>query len=56
MAYETAPEAGYVLGHSQRELARLEKQAGFFSESTRDGLLRAGVAPRSSVELGEATE
>jgi ubiquinone/menaquinone biosynthesis C-methylase UbiE len=37
--------AGYVLGHSERELARLEKQAGFYAEATRDGLRKAGIVP-----------
>ena len=35
----------YVLGHSDSELARLERQAGFFGEMTRDVLERAGVKP-----------
>jgi 2-polyprenyl-3-methyl-5-hydroxy-6-metoxy-1,4-benzoquinol methylase len=43
----------YVLGHSDRELARLERQAAFFGDMTRDGLLRAGIAPGMRVlELG----
>lgn len=33
----------YVLGHSDRELARLERQAAFFGDMTRDGLVRAGI-------------
>ena len=45
--------ADYVLGDSQRELARLEKQAGFYAEPTRDGLLKAGLAPGMRVlDLG----
>jgi ubiquinone/menaquinone biosynthesis C-methylase UbiE len=39
------PDGGYVLGHSERELARLERQAGFFADMTRDILRRAGVVP-----------
>ncbi|HSI41113.1 MAG TPA: methyltransferase domain-containing protein [Xanthobacteraceae bacterium] len=35
----------YVLGHSERELARLERQAGFFADATREVLVRAGLAP-----------
>jgi ubiquinone/menaquinone biosynthesis C-methylase UbiE len=35
----------YVLGHSERELARLERQAAFFAEMTRDALVRAGIGP-----------
>lgn len=37
--------AGYVLGHSGRELARLEQQAAFFADATRELLLRAGLKP-----------
>ncbi|MGQ4274249.1 class I SAM-dependent methyltransferase [Terrihabitans sp. B22-R8] len=33
----------YVLGSSERELARLEKQASFFADATRDVLTRAGL-------------
>ncbi|MEP7239449.1 MAG: class I SAM-dependent methyltransferase [Devosia sp.] len=44
---------GYVLGHSERELARLEKQAGFYAEATRDGLVKAGIGPGMTVlDLG----
>jgi SAM-dependent methyltransferase len=35
----------YVLGHSERELARLERQAAFFAGATHDILLRAGLRP-----------
>jgi SAM-dependent methyltransferase len=43
----------YVLGHSDRELARLERQAGFFADMTRDVLLRAGLKPGMKVlDLG----
>jgi SAM-dependent methyltransferase len=38
-------QQGYVLGDSERELKRLEAQAGFYAEGTRDGLLKAGIAP-----------
>ncbi len=39
-----APEpANYVLGHSEQELARLERQAEIFSVETRDWLRRAGL-------------
>jgi ubiquinone/menaquinone biosynthesis C-methylase UbiE len=38
-------DPAYVLGHSERELARLERQAGFFADMTRDILLRAGLKP-----------
>jgi ubiquinone/menaquinone biosynthesis C-methylase UbiE len=34
----------YVLGHSQEELARLQRQAEFFAEATTDILTRAGIA------------
>ncbi len=52
-ANDTAQEHGYVLGHSPAELARLEQQAAFFAEMTRDGLVRAGVAPGMRVlDLG----
>ncbi|WMT86740.1 class I SAM-dependent methyltransferase [Pelagibacterium sp. 26DY04] len=33
----------YILGHSERELARLEQQAALFAGQTRDILLRAGL-------------
>lgn len=46
-------QQGYVLGDSERELKRLEAQAGFFAEGTRDGLLKAGIAPGMKVlDLG----
>lgn len=38
-------DTSYVLGHSERELARLERQAGFFADMTRDILVRAGLRP-----------
>jgi SAM-dependent methyltransferase len=44
-----AADASYVLGHSERELARLRKQAAFFAEMTRDVLVKAGIAPGMSV-------
>lgn len=34
----------YVLGHAERELRRLERQAGFYAGPTRDGLVKAGLA------------
>lgn len=36
-------DSEYVLGHSNRELARLERQAGLYAEATRDGLIKAGL-------------
>src|SRR5712672_1848227 len=33
----------YILGHSEHELARLERQAEIFSVETRDWLRRAGL-------------
>ncbi len=44
MTAADAPD-DYVLGHSERELARLEAQAAFYADATRDGLLKAGIAP-----------
>ncbi len=45
--------AAYVLGHSDSELARLERQAAFFADMTRDILVRAGIAPGMRVlDLG----
>src|SRR5690554_3222064 len=35
----------YVLGHSEQELARLEKQGELFGAETRQVLVRAGLAP-----------
>lgn len=35
----------YALGHSERELARLQKQASFYAEFTRTVLLKAGLRP-----------
>jgi ubiquinone/menaquinone biosynthesis C-methylase UbiE len=42
-------ETDYVLGHSGRELARLEGQAAFFADATRDGLVKAGIGPGMNV-------
>lgn len=36
---------GYILGHSDDELARLERQSLFFAEPTADVLQRAGLKP-----------
>ena len=36
--------SAYVLGHSQRELDRLQRQAALFADLTRDILLRAGLS------------
>jgi ubiquinone/menaquinone biosynthesis C-methylase UbiE len=53
MTDESAGGHEYVLGHSNRELDRLEKQAGFFAEATRDGLIKAGIGPGMRVlDLG----
>ena len=50
---ESGGQTGYVLGHSERELKRLEAQAGFYEEATRDALLKAGIAPGMRVlDLG----
>lgn len=35
--------SAYVLGHSERELARLERQAAFFADATREVLVRSGL-------------
>jgi ubiquinone/menaquinone biosynthesis C-methylase UbiE len=40
---------GYVLGHSQQELTRLERQAAIFAEPTEDVLRRAGLRPGMTV-------
>jgi ubiquinone/menaquinone biosynthesis C-methylase UbiE len=42
-----ASEGGvpYVLGHSEQELARLEKQSELFGRETRNVLIEAGLAP-----------
>jgi len=40
---ETQEAANYALGYSRRELQRLELQAGFYRDLTRDVLLRAGL-------------
>lgn len=39
----------YVLGHSDRELARLERQAAFFADITRQLLVQAGLRPGMKV-------
>ncbi|MEO6395635.1 MAG: class I SAM-dependent methyltransferase [Devosia sp.] len=46
---EGQQQNGYVLGDSERELKRLAAQAGFYAEGTRDGLLKAGIAPGMKV-------
>jgi SAM-dependent methyltransferase len=47
------PRASYVLGHSDPELARLERQAGLFAGPTRALLLRAGLrAGQRVLDLG----
>ncbi|MCW5696209.1 MAG: methyltransferase domain-containing protein [Bauldia sp.] len=40
---------GYVLGHTDGELGRLERQAAIFSEATEDVLRRAGIGPGMKV-------
>lgn len=50
---ETEGAGGYVLGHSDRELERLERQATFFGDMTREVLVRAGIEPGMRVlDLG----
>jgi len=39
----TGDQSSYVLGHSEQELARLERQAEIFSLETRDWMRRAGL-------------
>src|SRR6266513_2243885 len=39
----TGDQPSYILGHSEQELARLERQAEIFSLETRDWLRRAGL-------------
>lgn len=39
----------YALGHSEQELARLERQGQIFASETREFLRRAGLAPGMSV-------
>lgn len=39
----------YVLGHTDAELIRLERQAAIFSEATEDVLRRAGIGPGMNV-------
>jgi SAM-dependent methyltransferase len=39
----------YVLGHSQRELERLQWQGEFFADITREALIAAGLQPGSRV-------
>ncbi len=41
--FDKSGESGYVLGHSDGELARLEQQAETFSQETDDILRRAGI-------------
>ena len=41
----TVESPGYVLGHSDHELERLEQQAQIFAETTEDILRRAGLKP-----------
>jgi ubiquinone/menaquinone biosynthesis C-methylase UbiE len=41
--HNTSDHPSYVLGHSEQELARLERQAEIFSLETRDWLRRAGL-------------
>lgn len=49
----SSSDDAYVLGHSARELARLEQQATLFADMTRDLLRRAGLAPGMRVlDLG----
>jgi ubiquinone/menaquinone biosynthesis C-methylase UbiE len=48
MRAETDPSP-YVLGHSEQELARLERQGELFSVETRDALRRAGIKTGMSV-------
>lgn len=40
---------GYVLGHSEQELARLEQQSSLFAAETRTVLINAGLKPGMSV-------
>jgi SAM-dependent methyltransferase len=42
-------DAGYVLGHSERELDRLTAQARFIEPITRRFFVEAGIAPGMSV-------
>ncbi|MBN8994039.1 MAG: class I SAM-dependent methyltransferase [Rhizobiales bacterium] len=42
---DSAATRTYVLGHSEAELARLERQAEIFAEPTEDVLRRAGISP-----------
>ncbi|MEQ1899465.1 MAG: class I SAM-dependent methyltransferase [Devosia sp.] len=50
---DAGQQKGYVLGDSERELKRLEAQAGFYADATRDGLLKAGIGPGMKVlDLG----
>jgi TolB-like protein len=44
----------YVLGHSDRELERLRLQAQLIDPITRQFLIEAGIAPRTSVIVGRA--
>lgn len=40
----SSPTVDYALGHSERELVRLQKQASFYDEFTRRTLLKAGLS------------
>jgi ubiquinone/menaquinone biosynthesis C-methylase UbiE len=45
--------ADYILGHEERELQRLARQASFYEEATADVFLRAGIRPGMRVlDLG----
>lgn len=46
---EVAGARAYLLGHTDEELARLERQAAMFAEPTAEVLRRAGLAPGMSV-------
>jgi len=41
---QTPDRKGYVLGHSEKEIARLERQGEIFGAQTRDTLSRAGLS------------
>ena len=50
---ETELRSTYLLGHTDDELLRLERQAAFFAEETEETLRRAGLAPGMRVlDLG----
>ncbi len=46
---DSSHRAEYILGHSDDELARLERQSLFFAEPTADVLQRAGLKPGMQV-------